>query len=187
VPSANIITNLHNGTLAPGAVCPLGNAKGAGLGLKGGGFGMKGGGFGMKAAGANGFGVAGGGMGGMGGNGTCQLGGGAFAKTAAWGGNGTCQLATAKGGTMFKTAALTVKGGGAVTAAGATSKAAGVAAGTIWTGKGLSLGLGLGLGSVGGIALIGVAGAAALYYYFRKRSAPLAIDEEMSELVDALS
>jgi hypothetical protein len=48
--------------------------------------------------------------------------------------------------------------------------AAKVAAGTIWTGTGASLGLGLGLGALGPVALLGGMAAAAggVYLYLRR-------------------
>ncbi|MEI8393177.1 MAG: hypothetical protein WCF85_00475 [Rhodospirillaceae bacterium] len=67
---------------------------------------------------------------------------------------------------------------GAPTVVAAAGGSAGTAkalttGGTLWSGKGFSLGLGLGLGIWGPI-LVGAAGAAAAYAYFRYRQQQLA-------------
>ncbi|MEI6560387.1 MAG: magnetic particle specific iron-binding protein [Rhodospirillaceae bacterium] len=87
------------------------------------------------------------------------------------------------------TKALTGTGaaGSAAVAAGGGSGAAKtlITGGTIWSGKGFSLGLGLGLG-VWGPVLVGAAGAAAVYAYLRycQRRAEAAGAESSGETAD---
>ena len=65
---------------------------------------------------------------------------------------------------------LTGTGAATVTTGGGSGAAKTLTTGgTIWSGKGFSLGLGIGLGIWGPI-LVGTAGAAAVYAYFRYRN-----------------
>lgn len=97
----------------------------------------------------------------------------------------------AKTGAAAKTAGTAGKVVGTKTAAAGTGVAktaaagAKVGAGTIWTGKGLSLGLGLGLGAWGPI-ILGAVAAAAVYGYVRSRKAENVQTDEELALQEAL-
>ena len=82
------------------------------------------------------------------------------------------------------------KGAGVVgpSASPAVSAKALATGGTIWSGKGLSLGLGIGLGAWGPVLLL-AGGAAAVYGYlqYRKRHQAAFADAEGDELHDALA
>ncbi len=64
---------------------------------------------------------------------------------------------------------------------GAKGALSGAAKGTIWSGKGLSLGLGLGLGALGPVLALGALGLTAAGIYLYRKSA-----EEAEALVDEL-
>ena len=75
-----------------------------------------------------------------------------------------------------------ISGTGGTVAAKTTAEA--VTAGTIWSGKGFSLGLGLGLGIWGPLIVV-AAGAAAVYGYLQYRQRPLdGSDEQVAENTD---
>ena len=90
---------------------------------------------------------------------------------------------TTKGGAGAKAAAAGSAAKSAAVGADATGSKAGLAAGSIWSGKRFGLDLGLGLGPWGPI-LLGAAGLAAIYGLVRMRRAREASDESL--LVEAL-